>query len=61
VWFDQNRPAKTPIYDRTGLGISTKISGPAIIEQFDSTTVVFPNDELNIDKALNLIISINPK
>ena len=61
VWFDQNRPAKTPIYDRTGLGISTKISGPAIIEQFDSTTVVFPDDELNIDKALNLIISINPE
>jgi N-methylhydantoinase A len=61
VWFDQNRPAKTPIYDRTSLGISTKISGPAIIEQFDSTTVVFPDDELNIDKALNLIISINPE
>jgi N-methylhydantoinase A len=61
VWFDQARPIKTPVYNRAIIEIGTKILGPAIIEQFDSTTVVFPDDKLHIDNALNLIIDINPK
>ena len=59
VWFKHSRAVKTPIYQRKNLGIGAKISGPAIIEQFDSTTVIFPGDELHIDRALNLIIDIN--
>ena len=59
VWFDQTKPVKTPVYDRTNMGIGTKLSGPAIIEQFDSTTVMFPGDELHVDTSLNLIININ--
>jgi N-methylhydantoinase A len=61
VWFDQAKPIKTPVYNRAILEIGTKILGPAIVEQFDSTTVVFPDDKLHIDNALNLIIDINPK
>jgi len=59
VWFDNSKPIKTPIYDRAALTPEARISGPAIIEQFDSTTVLFPRDELIIDKASNLIISLN--
>jgi len=60
VWFDKNKPVKTSIYNRTNLGVGSKILGPAVIEQFDSTTVLFPDDVLKVDDALNLNISIRP-
>jgi N-methylhydantoinase A len=61
VWFEQPKAIKTPIYNREILGKGAKILGPAIIEQFDSTTVVFPGDELKVDSALNLIINIDSR
>ena len=33
---------------------------PAIIEQFDSTTVLHPGDGLRVDDARNLIITVTP-
>jgi N-methylhydantoinase A len=37
----------TSVYDRNGLGL--KIDGPAIVEQYDSTTVVYPGWSLEQD------------
>ena len=36
------QPVVTPFYDRTALCAGQSISGPAIIEQYDSTTVIPP-------------------
>jgi len=46
------------IYDRYLLTPGVEISGPAIIEERESTTVVPPGDTLTLDKTGNLRISI---
>jgi len=59
VWFGDYDPINTPIYDRASLSNGAKLLGPAIIEQFDSTTILFPEDKLTVDDSLNIIISVN--
>lgn len=39
----------TPVYDRTGLPAGTRIEGPAVVEEFGSTTVIFPGQYATID------------
>jgi N-methylhydantoinase A len=58
VYFDNGNPVPTPVYDRAKLPPGHRIVGPAVIEQMDSTTLVFPGDEARIDEALNVIITI---
>ncbi len=48
----------TPIYWRDHLPIDANISGPAIIEQMDTTTVIEPNDVAKGDAEGNIIITI---
>ena len=55
VYFDQAF-IDTPVYARTALGPGGRIEGPAIIEEFGSTTVVFPGQCLEIDPYGILII-----
>jgi N-methylhydantoinase A len=45
-----------PIYDRYGLGAGACLAGPAVVEEFDSTTVVHPGYGLRVDEHGNLII-----
>jgi N-methylhydantoinase A len=49
----------TPIYDRDKLRSGNRLTGPAIIEQMDSTTVVHPGQEAEIDRFGNIIVEIN--
>jgi N-methylhydantoinase A len=35
------------------------VIGPAIIEQLDSTTLLFPGDRASVDPYLNLIVDIS--
>jgi len=46
----------TPIYDRAGLGRGAVLQGPAIVEEFGSTTVVFPRQELAVDSHGILVV-----
>ena len=48
----------TPVYDRKGLVDGQTIAGPAIVEQMDSTVLVFPGDECVVDKWGNIIITL---
>ena len=48
---------KAGIFDRSKLEAGHKIPGPAIVEQFDSTTLILPGHLCRIDEHLNLIIS----
>jgi N-methylhydantoinase A len=34
------------------------MKGPAVIEQMDTTTLVFPGDVVRVDDHLNLLIGI---
>lgn len=60
VWFTHARPVKTPIYDRAELRPGQTIAGPAIVEQFDSTTVLYPGDGLEVDDVGNLLVQVRP-
>jgi N-methylhydantoinase A len=46
----------TPVYDRTVLRANARVQGPAIIEEFGSTTVVFPQQQLTVDAHGILVI-----
>ena len=44
------------IYDRYKLGVGALVQGPAIVEEFDSTTVIHPAYGAHVDKYGNLLI-----
>jgi N-methylhydantoinase A len=48
----------TPVYWRDHLPLDTTLTGPAIIEQMDTTIVVEPGDRVTSDADGNLIIQI---
>jgi N-methylhydantoinase A len=47
---------ETPIYDRAALPPGFQLRGPAVVEEFGSTTVVFPRQWLDIDPHGILVI-----
>ena len=56
VWFDGW--LDTPIYARHRLPLGAAFNGPAILEQLDTTTVIEPNNEVQVDEVGNLIVSV---
>jgi N-methylhydantoinase A len=45
-----------PVFNREQLGIDADISGPAIIEQYDATTVVYPKWDVKMDAVGSLFL-----
>lgn len=60
VYFD-DRFMDTKIYQREKMNAGSRISGPAIIEEYASTIVIPPSDEAYIDEYLNVIIEQKDK
>jgi N-methylhydantoinase A len=58
VVFNQIEPVETPIYERSQLASGQRIIGPAIIDQQDATTLVFPGDEATVDRWGNIVIDL---
>lgn len=58
VWFEADRAVDTPVYDRRALRPGMAFAGPAVVEELDSTTIVFPGDGVRIDAAGNMIIAL---
>ena len=56
AWFGEQF-VKTPVFKRRGLHPGIQIQGPAIIEETESTTIVPPEFTLEIDQALNLVLT----
>jgi N-methylhydantoinase A len=46
----------TPIYDRSALPPGFRLDGPAVVEEFGSTTVIFPGQRLEVDERGILIV-----
>jgi N-methylhydantoinase A len=59
VWFNAGEPHSTPVFKRDAMAAGCAVTGPAVIEQFDATTLVFPGDVARVDEALNIIIELN--
>jgi len=56
VYFDGATLTQTALYEREALSRAAEISGPAIIEQFDATTVIPRGWTARVDPHLNLIL-----
>jgi N-methylhydantoinase A len=54
-WFD-GAWVETPNYDRSRLARSARFQGPAIVRQYDTTTVVLPRHYAEVDGHGNLLI-----
>jgi N-methylhydantoinase A len=57
VFEGERHPTK--IYDRAALAPGHRFDGPAVVTEFDSTTVVLPGYEAQVDENFNILI--NPK
>lgn len=54
VWFRADSPTGTAAYDRTRLLPGNRFTGPAIVYQFDTTTVIPPGWDARVDGWANL-------
>ena len=54
---DEIARVQTPVYDRSTLPAGAVISGPCIVDQLDSTTVVPPHTTATVDEWGNLILT----
>jgi N-methylhydantoinase A len=54
TWHD------TPVFQRDSLAAGQALTGPAIIEQLDATTLIFPGDRGVVDAWGNLIVTLAP-
>ena len=59
VWFDPHAPVDTPVFDRSRLRPGAELTGPAVVEQLDATTVVHPGDRARVDTHANLTIALD--
>src|SRR6478609_1001204 len=58
VWFEGQQHATT-VYDRARLKPQMSFEGPAIVTEFDSTTVVLPGYTAEVDVNFNILINPN--
>jgi len=62
VWFEAKAPVEDcPIYDRYRLGAGHRIDGPAVVQEMDSTVVIYPGWSATVDPFGNLIMAWEPK
>ncbi|RXK49329.1 hydantoinase/oxoprolinase family protein [Halorientalis pallida] len=55
---DAGEYVETDVYDRSKLGAGASFEGPAIVEQMDSTVVVPPGTDAEVERTGNLIITV---
>ena len=59
VFFEQDSDyIETSIYRRERLKAGNVINGPAVIEQYDATTVVYPDWMASVDRFGNIVLSM---
>lgn len=56
VYFDGRTPVDACVYERDGLDVGVEIEGPAIVEQFDATTMINPGWTARVDGFRNLVL-----
>jgi len=56
ILFEGER-RRTPVYDRAALAPGMRLAGPAIVTEFDSTTVVLPGYAAEVDRLFNILIT----
>lgn len=59
IWF-QGGWQETPVIARDALPIGARFTGPAVLEQLDTTIIIEPGNEVTVDDAANLVIDVAP-
>ena len=59
VFFDDEEPVEARIYNRAEMKPGQCVEGPAVLEQMDTTTPVYPGDVAEMTPDGHLIITIN--
>lgn len=57
--FERGRVHPSPVYRRSELAPGQVVLGPAIVEQLDTTVIVFPGDRMQADEWGNLVIALS--
>jgi N-methylhydantoinase A len=59
VYFETTSAwADCPVYWRDDLAAGAALKGPAIVEQIDSTTVLYPGDRARVDPHGNILMTV---
>lgn len=59
AYFDEiGRPVPVPIYEKALLPLGAAVTGPAIVEQPDTTTVLYPGQRGAVDAYGNIVITL---
>jgi N-methylhydantoinase A len=58
--IDAGKFVPTRVYDRSQLMAGDRIGGPAVIDQFDATTVVPAGQTATVDASATLVIEAEP-
>ena len=58
IFDDSLEGIECPIYDRERLGPGARVSGPAVVQEYASTTVLFPGDEMQVSPSGEMIVMI---
>jgi N-methylhydantoinase A len=57
---DAERPANAAVYQRTLLAPDARVAGPAVIEEYGSTTVLFEGDAATVADTGEIIVTVGP-
>ena len=58
VYFEGRGFVKTPIFAKDSLPTDVEFAGPAIVDQLDSTTVIYPDQIFQVDGFDNILITL---
>ncbi len=59
VLFARDMPVMAAVFEREALHPGDWFAGPAIVDQLDTTIVVYPGDRAHVDALFNLIIEVD--
>lgn len=59
VWLEGESPVNCPVYQRVDLAVGSVVSGPAVVEQYDSNLVLMAGDRLVVMPGGALMITVN--
>ena len=55
---EQDMPQETPVYDRYALNPGDTFTGPALVEERESTCIIGVGDQVSVDAAGNMIVTV---
>lgn len=59
VLFERDMPVMAAVYEREALHPGAWFTGPAIVDQLDTTIVIYPGDRAHVDAVFNLVIEVS--